>query len=680
MSPQFAKLGADISTQQLKIKVGEIMPKSTTRTTYQLSLSDRQEPASTEVELSWIVICADELDNYRIDLRAYLPENQDQVSLATSVYSKQTKAIKKGRAIRTSHASAIEALAPSIKQWSQGRRQRSVYEELSKLSYLFYYLDELAEINGNNNASPTLPKLDKQFGAGFASWLRTQSNLTSVRLHAVYSAVAARVSAAAELRTWAPSPFDSVSRVDTNREGYTEAQYFALIRMTNDVIKKFKEQRKRSLRGLRHLARVDPLQQTQTSKAATKDRWMYRVRNAAGNLKLSLEQLQRPSLNFAWTDLSFIPTAELVSAEFLSVLLRSGANEQVILDFPPGPGLKPGPWLHCNPFNQEYRTAMGWKNRSGKKNLPKRVPLSFRLKPELYPIRVLRYQELLGAWCRRTIAKATTNADVDEKSKVAALQASRSLWIYWNEGGWKALDGKNIARLANRLILQQSEAWPDLLDLNGEPIRYSARNTRDAYLQFVLHKTGFATTVAQQELTHSEDSASIQSYLRRTWVKSYAHEAVRRFHSAANSILESDSATISPQSIRDYLSGEGEKPSQTVLATKVRHGLWCKDLASPPPHVYTKKNESGHCPAEGCHDCNSAVCFRSSLPELAKDIENLQYQRDTSSLQVWEASSLNVRLQKLEELFSRFEADDQRAAIEASRRLDVPLLTYRPQI
>lgn len=655
-----------------------------TRKSFDISGATAQPTPPTEAPLlSWIVESGPEEQHYRVDLNALLPQERNDVQIVSLIHRKRAPSIRDlARPIRNHWHMILSAMAPSIRKWTKDRASRSTFEELTKLKWLFHFLDDQASLHSEIIGDGSLESLSEEQGVKFAEWLRHQKSLKSTRMGAIYSSVARFIKDAMRTSVWRPSPF-SMQKATIDREEYSEKQYLALVRMSKKVIAQFKKDRAKVKQIFRSVQRDDPTARKRPFDVGNKFRKSYQIRDAILAARIALSRSESPSGPglFPFTETFLAPTVDLVAAEILLVIARSGANEQPILDLPPGQGLMAGKWLRPNPFGLDYRIIMGLKNRNGmKKNDPKPIPMPFRAKPEFYPVKVVRYKELLGAWCRRVIQNSNPKPTLKTPSGIAAIASSKSMWIYWNEGKWQHLNGQNVQGIINRLIAREAQSTPDLLDEDGKPISYNAKLLRDAYLRYVAHKSAMDIKIAQGELGHSEDSRTIYDYLRRKWVKTYAHDGLRQYQSASHAILDSDETVLQPAMIRKMQTPESREAltHNHSKLVKVRSGFCCEDPTAPPKGIYRSKHSGDVCPAVRCYDCDMARSFRSGLPEMGKSILNLRSRRDKSSAHLWDGSAADRELRNLEDVFARYSAEDQTSAMREAETLDVPLLFYRP--
>lgn len=621
-----------------------------------------------------------------INLMGYLPRVNDEVvplvSLASKLHDVEGR---HARPIRTPQLALVRELAPSIRSWTEGRRLRSTREELLKLRWLFYFLDEIRELRPELPADIKASHLDESSGIDFADWLRRQVGISSGRMGVIYSTVASQLSRYVGRQVWPPCPFFNTERpgeVDQGGAGYTKAQYVALLRMAKAVVADFMRERRQTIRIVKEIEKHDPGRAV-AYQARTDIGWKCQLRDTVVHARENLligEPPPSPS-SYSWTRSCIVPTKDFVAALFLLVLLRSGANEQPVLDIVPGRGLKPGPWLHDNPFGFEYRTVLLWKNRAGtnRPNQKTRVPLAVRSKPTFYPSKLLRYQELLGCWCRAAIASAERSGQASDAFLASAAKAVSNFWIYWETGKWRALTGTRTHSAINALIEKSTRTWPALLDNEGKPIQYSARAIRDAYLDFVVMKSGFSVATAQRELAHSEHSNAIHGYLSKKWARTYSHNSLREFHSATVAVLKAG-VPLSADAIKRRLKpSQDEVRDEPTNLTMVRYGFGCVDPAKPPENILKTLAAGEECPAAQCHDCYHARCFTSSLPELAVEILNLRTRRDQVSPHLWIGSSDDIRLKMLEEILERFPEPTRLGALRKAEWLDVPTLEYTPR-
>lgn len=655
--------------------------KKRVRSQFVLDIPEAKAKKETAAELSWQV--GDGPDAFVVNLASFLPQNGDPIRSVSRVHKLDPgvgNAV--ARPIRTPRLTLISELAPSIRHWSFGRGRRTVFEGLSQLRWLFYFLDETEALH------PSLPKdvciadLNPHVAVDFSDWLRVQTTISSRRMDGIYCTVAAHLARHRSQRKWPPSPFSKSKRpgqAGENTPPYSQSQYVALLRMAKHAIQKFMKTRTDARRVFREVEKEDPGRRP-AYQAGNKARWKYQLRNSMVSVRESLIRgvAPRSAAHHSWAQFCIVPTGELVSAIFLLVMLRTGVNEQPLLDLIPGKGLRPGSWLQQNPFNEDYRTLLAWKNRSGNRRIKKRIPLGVRAKPTFYPVKLLRYQELLGRWCRNVIDVSAESNETSGPFQLAAKRYRDSFWIFFEEGKWRALTGHSTHRQINSLIAKYVAAFPGLADGSGAPIRYSAKKLRDAYLEFAAMTSGFSIPTAQMELAHSPDSGSIHHYLSKSWARTYANNALREFHSATKAILQDPAAIVSPAAIRQQL-GKADDASHYPNLVKVRNGFFCADPSHPPRHVHIISNQEEVCPAASCHDCAHARCFESSLPELANEILQLRERRDQISLHLWVGSDSDTRLHLLEEILDRFPNAQRSAAFIQARSIDIPLLEYSPR-
>lgn len=632
------------------------------------------------IEWSWKVETGEAHEHFIVDLRGYLPQQTEHIPLARLATRQGGNIIPLGRSIQRARPGLINDFAPALKEWSKGRRVRPAFEHLNKIKWLFYFLDE------NNEIHPDLAKIDnakdikEEVGILFSDWLRRQPGLGSTRMNSIYSAVNLQITITTGSRQWRPSPFKTNTDATTQTQNYTQKQFIALLRMAKREISSFRANRARTIKIFKEIKQLDPVGGRPAYREPTPVRWKFQVRNAVDKDKDNLIRGANLQTRVTQRDLAIIPTVEYVSSAVLLIMLRTGVNEQPLIEIQPdGAGLKPGSWLQPNPFGQQYRTLVLWKNRSGKRDPGKklRITIATNSKPTFYPIKLLRYQELLGKWCRENIDIALNNNE-SRRFSLAAKKARKSFWIYWGEAKWLGLNASHLRGTINTMIGKHAKQDPNLLNEDGQPITYSARAIRNAYLAFVAKLSGFSIPTMQQEATHSPDSASIQHYLKAHWAKTYRDDAIRKYQSAATAILDSSGHSLSPTKLIRALTtlNRDENVNNSESLTKVQAGLQCINPKSPPIQIYKIKGETDECPAANCHDCPSARCFVSSLPELALEILSYRRKRDTVSAHLWNGSDADVKLKKLEELFSRFNVNDQTKAIAEASKQDVPALTY----
>lgn len=651
------------------------------RSQFVLDASEAKAKKDAAAELSWQV--GEGPEAFVVNLSSFLPQNDMPIPSVARAYKLDSGPENRvARNIRTPRPALISELAPSIRSWSEGRRYRTVLEGLSQLRWLFYFLDETEALHPSLPTDLTVNDLSTHVAVEFSDWLRMQKSISSCRMDSVYSTVSAQLALHRSQRKWPPSPFSKSKRPGEaleNTPAYSQSQYVALLQMAKLVIRTFMKSRTEARHIFREVEKEDPGRRP-AYQAQNRKRWKYQLRNSIAEARDSLARgvAPRSAANNSWSRFCIVPNGEFVSAIFLLAMIRTGVNEQPLLDLVPGKGLRPGPWLKQNPFNEAYRTVLAWKNRSGNRRTQKRIPLGVRAKPTFYPVKLLRYQELLGRWCRSVIDVSTGSNVSSKPFKLAAQRYRDSFWIHFDHGKWRALTGHSTHRQINSLIARYAADFPDLLDGTGAPIRYSAKAIRDAYLEFVAKTSGFSIPTAQMELAHSPHSGSILHYLSKSWARTYANNAIRELHSATNAILQDPSAKISPEEIRRHLGKTGED-SEQKSAIRVRNGFYCSDPSHPPKHIHIIANEGDVCPAANCHDCAHARCFVSSLPELAHEILNLRERRDQLSLHLWRGSDADTRLRLLEEILDRFPEAQRLTAFIDARSIDIPLLEYSPK-
>lgn len=648
----------------------------------QFELASEPTPTSNTgpITWSWTVKVGEPHEHYIVDLRGYLPHTQEKhVPLARLVQLVNPGIVTRGRNPIIARHQFIEQIATSIKLWTTNRKIRPAFERLNQLKWLFFFLDDLSKQEPEFGSNVRIEMLSEQVGIKFADWLRHQTTISATRMNSVYTSAAHILKEALEAPPWRPSPFKVVSA--NTGLSYTKEQFTALIRMAKTEISKFDSNRNRTLKISKEVnAKENLLHDKSVSLPPTSERWMFQARNALNHVRHSLRTGANFQSRIVQSKLAIVPTVDLVCAELLLVMLRTGTNEQALLDIAPdGHGLAPGKWLQPNPFGEQYRTIRLWKSRSGERQAGARKQINFssNAKPRFYPVRVLRHQELIGWWCRANMEIAS-QTNKSQKFQLAVAKAKQSFWVYWGESRWMGLNSANLRLTLNKLIKQYSKKWPALLDASGKPVKYSARSIRNAYLEFVAKFSGFSITTVQHEATHSPDSPSINNYLKAKWGQQYMSDSMREFQSAAVAVLDSDAPQLTPKNLASALSDKGreELVYNESRITKVQAGLRCTNPKQPPSHIYKLQSAEDQCPAVSCYDCPSARCFPSSLPELAREIDVMRTRRDQIPLHLWSGSSAEAHLAKLEELFSRFTSQERSKAVQAAKYLDTPLLFY----
>jgi hypothetical protein len=659
---------------------------SRTRREYELVPDDLTEKRKPKIaRLIWVVRDKESSDDgYRVDLRSFLPRvNGIYIPLSSKIDKlsegsiKSAGSINRVKEIKIERLRLLRELAPSIEAFTQRHGGRTAYEHLSTFRWFFVFLDEIASLLPKLPPDLRVVDLDERVGIEFADWLRVQKGIGAIRMASIYSAASSFVARASGKPAWRPCPFTKDASGDTAL-AYTEAQFTALLRLAKSVITKFMAKRRSYRLVQREIDRIDPSRKIIAYRAPTPERWKYQMRNRVIRARRALLAGKKPtSTETSWNSHCIAPSPEFVAAVFLLCMIRTGVNEQPLLD------IKMGAWLTDSPFGARYRTITLWKNRTGSqgKKKKKRIPLTVPWKPTFYPAKLLRYQELLGNWCRKVISSRKRHGAAAMHNNVTTRRAAGQFWIYWTEQGhWSYLNGTSTHRLINKLIEDHAAQWQALRGRDGEPLRYSAKALRDAYLEFSIKTSGFSIPLGQQELAHSKDSSSIHGYLSKPWARTYAHAGMRRLHTASIAILSSTDQSLSPSTLREILQPDRNPDTPAGQASglvKVQNGFWCKDSKNPPPEIYQPK-DGEDCPAEHCHDCYLARCFKSSLPELAREILNLRSRRDQISLHLWQGSEGDEKLQKLEDMTSRFNAKDVAEAYSKAEWLDAQEFPYFP--
>lgn len=641
--------------------------------------------------ISWTVFPSNGLaaDAYKVDLYQ-LAHGYDKAHPLVGVLhpTKRTNS-ESNDTRRYSLAPLVQALVPVLLVRLRGMYPRTAQEFLTCLRWLFRFIDATAtssDRGGTIELSIMPIDLKQSVALDFIDWMR-QQELTSSRLSSIYAAAKSTIESHLGQSIWPVDPFQRASTTtDTRDTEYTEEQYRSLTAMCRDVLLEFRSKRNAYLRTAKRGRSQDPTGQLAGNEVRDSERGAYAAFRRLVEVKEAVRQ-GTPFIARSKFPPQVLPTLRMASAGFLLVMLRTGANEQPCLDF------RPGRWRSANPFLASHRNLVTHKNRAGSRarrgqTEPKRVIYPAQAKPTFHAVRVMRYHELASAPLRAHCAARRRLQKVSPHELALTEKIETRFWLYRGEKVPRVLclEPYIVAVAINRLIKEFSLKYPALTTPSG-PLRYSARAIRNSYFAFAVKKAAFQMDVASQELSHTPDSPALINYLSTNWARAHAKAEHRSFTSAVFSIVNEGGA-INPDAVRQKLEMDSDAPSRSCTEnsisstppTPVHHGFLCKDPSNPPPDIYEPKSTEDCCPAEACHDCPWAQCFESSLPELARDIADLERQCADTPLLTWEGSDSQEKLKYLLEVFSRFPVGmrekAQKLASSMARR---PSLSYRPQ-
>lgn len=563
------------------------------------------------------------------------------------------------------------ALAPSIRDWSQDKLYRTVKEEMSKLGWFYRFWRERSKLTPGfeSNEVPCidpelLERLDVGVGFEFADWLRHQK-CSDARRKSVYDGAKFHIETAIGRTVWRANPFAGDDRALTGAAlpTITTGQFRALVALSKDVVRRARLGRQSLLRSRRI-----PGQSALADEVA-------RVRAA-------LAAASATGMDPARLNTVIFPSADLVCASFLLCLCRLASNEQPLLE-------ARQVWSMPNPLNAGWASIVLWKNRSGgkrgrsslRRHGPKRLQIPSSRKPFFHAFQQLRMIQRLTKPLRVRL-KAGLSSEVDKRTKAALEKLASSFWLYvGDDGQFRTLNGPNMHRCMNEFIARHAASYPALIGTDGEVVSYSAKAIRDGYLEFVTKKAGSDLSVGQTELSHGEQSNAIRTYLRKRWARKHVKSGFSRWQVGVFDRMRDPDADLSPVVLRGELSIETTRVRDLTKrisvppkrsASKVAHGLYCKDAENPPEEVRILLPGEEFCPAESCYDCAWARCYDDSLPEIAHDILALRRDRDGGPFHLWQGSASAVRLQKLEELFARWPEPKQADAMELAAAWELP--------
>lgn len=565
-------------------------------------------------------------------------------------------------------------LAPSIQEWSSACSMRTVRECLFTIKWLYRFVGEATQSLGLirapemfASAEEYVAALDRSIGVAFAGWLKSIPSSDASRAGRYAVAKIFLENATGDL-AWRSNPFEyNVALLDDKVEASatTPEQIGALVARCKEMLRNYKSERTSLIRA----TRIDGSLMTRKAK-----------------LLESLPDLsESPDVSNDDISSKLLPSVDIACACFLLSIIQLGCNEQPLRDLRVNSS-----WWRRNPFSNDYRLICLEKNRAGGRTKryrlaappgPKLIKLTVKASPQFQPFKVIRYYGLLSRPLRNSCLQAS-GCEPNHKERDRAISLSKSFWVFLGiSGKVMSFNGHNLNGLMNGFIARLAESLPILKDSEGEAIRYSAKDFRDAYFEFTMRSTAFDTTSGQAELSHSADSNAIRNYMNRVWAKKYARDKHREFQKSAFAVLRDGDSDLSPAALKSRVNGGAG--TQTNLAgvisvpptyrpNQVRHGYFCQDPAKPPEEVYVPRSPNDVCPAEECWRCSHARCYDESLPELALDILLAKRERDECAAHAWMGSEAEARLESLEEVFSRWPEAKRTAAMERAMQMDMP--------